>query len=110
MGYGHIESRHAEAIEEFYDHTESLSELSSAVRSARGGNQYEGQTEEGVPVVRNAMGDLRQLPGLGRRLKPGTTQADVEKQAGAESDTTVALRMQIAKRKLFTEIRQKRTA
>jgi hypothetical protein len=53
---------------------------------------------------------LRQLPDLARRLRPGTTPADLEKLAGAESDTAAALRMQEAKQKLFVEIRQKRTA
>jgi hypothetical protein len=53
---------------------------------------------------------LRQLPDLAKRLKPGTTQGDLERQAGAESDTAAALRMQEAKRKLFAEIRQKRSA
>lgn len=111
MGYGHIESRHAEAIEEFYE--KHLNPYLNYHRPC------------GVPeVVTNAKGKqrrvyrwyatpweiLRQLPDLARRLKPGTTQADLEKRAGAESDTTVAMRMQEAKRKLFTEIRQKRTA
>jgi hypothetical protein len=53
---------------------------------------------------------LRQLPDLARRLREGTTQADLEKQAGTESDTAAARRMQEAKRNLFTAIGQKRTA
>jgi transposase InsO family protein len=111
MGYGHIESRHAEAIEEFYE--KHLNPYLNYHRPC------------GVPeVITNAKGKqrrvyrwyatpweiLRQLPDLARRLKPCATQADLEKRAGAESDTTAAARMQEAKRKLFAEIRQKRTA
>ena len=36
---------------------------------------------------------LRQLPDLARRLREGTTQAGLEKQAGAESDSAAARRM-----------------
>jgi transposase InsO family protein len=111
MGYGHIESRHAEAIEEFYE--QHLNPYLNYHRPC------------GVPeVVTNTKGKqrrvyrwyatpweiLRQLPDLARRLKPGATQADLEKRAGAESDTMAASRMQEAKQKLFAEIRQKRTA
>jgi transposase InsO family protein len=111
MGYGHIESRHAEAIEEFYE--QYLNPYLNYHRPC------------GVPeVVTNGKGKqrrvyrwyatpweiLRQLPDLARRLRAGTTQADLEKLVGAESDTAAALRMQAAKRKLFAEIRQRRSA
>jgi transposase InsO family protein len=111
MGYGHIESRHAEAIGEFYE--QHMNPYLNYHRPC------------GVPeVITNAKGKqrrvyrwyatpweiLRQLPDLARRLREGTTQADLEKLAQAESDTAAALRMQAAKQKLFAEIRQKRTA
>ena len=111
MGYGHIESEHAEAIEEFYE--QHLNPYLNYHRPC------------GVPeVVSDAKGKqrrvyrwyatpwevLRQLPDLARRLREGVTQADLEKHAGAESDTAAARRMQAAKRNLFTAIRQKRTA
>jgi transposase InsO family protein len=111
MGYGHIESRHAEAIEEFFE--QHMNPYLNYHRPC------------GVPeVITNAKGKqrrvyrwyatpweiLRQLPDLARRLREGTTQADLEKLAGAESDTAAAVRMQEAKRKLFASIGQKRTA
>ena len=111
MGYGHIESKHAEAIEEFYE--QHLNPYLNYHRPC------------GVPeVISDAKGKqrrvyrwyatpweiLRQLPDLARRLREGTTQADLEKQARAESDTTAARRMQEAKRNLFTAIGQRRTA
>jgi transposase InsO family protein len=111
MGYGHIESRHAEAIEEFFE--QHMNPYLNYHRPC------------GVPeVITNAKGKqrrvyrwyatpweiLRQLPDLARRLREGTTQADLEKMAGSESDTAAAARMQEAKRKLFASIGQKRTA
>jgi transposase InsO family protein len=111
MGYGHIESRHAEAIEEFYE--QHFNPYLNYHRPC------------GVPeVVANAKGKqrrlyrwyatpweiLRQLPDLARRLQTGKTQAELEKLARAESDTAAAMRMQAEKRKLFAEFGQKRTA
>ncbi len=111
MGYGHIESRHAEAIEEFFE--QYLNPYLNYHRPC------------GVPeIITDPKGKqrrvyrwyatpweiLRQLPDLARRLKPGATQADLERLAGAESDTSAARRMQEAKLKLFAQIRQKRSA
>ena len=111
MGYEHIESQHAEAIERFYE--QHFNPYLNYHRPC------------GVPeVVTNAMGKqrrvyrwyatpweiLRQLPDLARRLQAGTTQAELEKLSREESDTAAAMRMQAAKRKLFAEIGQKRTA
>jgi transposase InsO family protein/transposase len=110
MGYGHIESRHAEAVEEFFE--KHMNPYLNFHRPC------------GVPeVITNAKGKqrrayrwyatpweiLRQLPDLARHLRPGTTQAELEQLAAAESDTAAALRMQEAKRNLFTQI-QRRTA
>jgi transposase InsO family protein len=111
MGYGHIASSHAEAIEEFYE--QHFNPYLNFHRPC------------GVPeIVTNGKGKqrrvykwyatpweiLRQLPGLAARLKPGTLQAGIEQLAGKESDTAAARKMQEAKRKLFAEIRQKRSA
>ncbi len=111
MGYGHIASSHAEAIEEFYE--QHFNPYLNFHRPC------------GVPeTVTNAKGKqrrvyrwyatpweiLRQLPGLAGHLQTGTTQSDLERMAAAESDTAAAGRMQEAKRKLFAEIRQKRSA
>jgi len=108
MGHGHIASSHAEAIEEFFE--QHLNPYLNFHRPC------------GVPeTVTNGKGKqrrvyrwyatpweiLRQMPDLARHLQPGTTPADLEKRAGAESDTSAALKMQEAKRKLFADIRQK---
>ena len=53
---------------------------------------------------------LRPLRDLARHLRAGLTVAELQRQAGAESDTVAAGRMQEAKQKLFAGIRQKRSA
>jgi transposase InsO family protein len=111
MGYEHIESRHAEVIEAFYE---------------RHFNPYLNFHRPcGVPeVVTNAKGKqrriyrwyatpweiLRQTPDMARYLRCGMTRAELERQASAESDTEAARRMQEAKQKLFAGFRQKRSA
>jgi transposase InsO family protein len=111
MGYGHIASAHAGAIHAFYQ--EYLNPYLNFHRPC------------GVPeVVSNGKGKqrrvyrwyatpweiLRQLPDLARHLKPEVTAADLELLARAESDTESARRMQLAKQKLFSDSRQKRSA
>jgi hypothetical protein len=111
MGYEHIESRHAEAIEAFYE---------------RHFNPYLNFHRPcGVPeVVTNTKGKqrriyrwyatpweiLRQTPELARYLRPDMTRTELERQASAESDMEAARRMQDAKQKLFGGFRQKRSA
>jgi len=91
MGYEHIESRHAEAIEAFYE---------------RHFNPYLNFHRPcGVPeVVTNAKGKqrriyrwyatpweiLRQTPDMARYLRPGMMRTELERQASAESDTEAA--------------------
>ena len=111
MGYEHIEARHAEGIEEFYER--HLNPYLNFHRPC------------GVPeVVTNSKGKrrrayrwyatpweiLRQLPDMTRHLRPDMTRAELERQASAESDTEAAGRMQEAKEKLFAGFRQKRSA
>jgi len=111
MGYDHIESQHAEAIDVFYE---------------RYFNPYLNFHRPcGVPeVVTNRKGKhrriyrwyatpweiLRQLPDMARHLRSDMTRAELDRQASAESDTEAAGRMQQAKEKLFAGFRQKRSA
>jgi len=111
MGYDHIESRHAEAIEVFYE--QYFNPYLNFHRPC------------GVPeVVTNSKGKrrriyrwyatpweiLRQLPDMARHLRSDMTRAELERQASPDSDTEVARRMQEAKEKLFAGFRQKRSA
>ena len=111
MGYDHIESRHAEAIEVFYE--QYFNPYLNFHRPC------------GVPeVMTNSKGKrrriyrwyatpweiLRQLPDMTRHLRSDMTRAELERQASTDSDTEVARRMQEAKEKLFAGFRQKRSA
>ena len=53
---------------------------------------------------------LRQLPDLAGRLKAGVTIQELERRAGALTDTAAATEMQQAKAKLFANFPGKRTA
>ena len=111
MGYGHIRSEHAEALELFYE---------------RHFNPYVNfHRPSGVPeLVTSEKGKrrrvyrwyatpweiLRQVPDVARYLRPDITVAKLEQTARLESDTEAARRMQQAKEKLFAQLRQKRIA
>lgn len=111
MGYGHIASAHAQAIEAFYE--QSFNPYLNFHRPC------------GVPEIRtNARGKqrriyrwyatpweiLRQLPDLARHLRPEITVANLERMARAQTDTQAAHAMQEAKRKLFAGFREKKIA
>ena len=111
MGYGHIRSEHAEAVEAFYECY--LNPYLNFHRPC------------GVPEIRaDAKGKqrrvyrwyatpweiLRQLPGLARHLKAGLTIAELDQLAGAQTDTQAATAMQDAKRKLFSRWQERRSA
>jgi transposase InsO family protein len=111
IGYGHIASEHADAMEAFYE---------------RHFNPYLNFHRPcGVPeITTNAKGKqrrvyrwyatpweiMRQLPDLARHLRPDITASELERKATAESDTEAARNMQAAKRKLFARLGQKRSA
>jgi transposase InsO family protein len=111
MGYGHIPSHHAEAINTFYE--QIFNPYLNFHRPC------------GVPeIITNAKGKqrriyrwyatpleiLKQLPDLARHLKPDVTLVGLQSQANKESDTEAAKNMQRAKQQLFASFQQKRTA
>jgi hypothetical protein len=53
---------------------------------------------------------LRQLPEVAKYLKEDVTIQDLERRAGAQSDTAAAVEMQEAKRKLFVGFQRTKTA
>lgn len=111
MGYGHIASAHAQAIEAFYE--QFFNPYLNFHRPC------------GVPEIRtNARGKqrriyrwyatpweiLRQLPDLARHLRPEIPVVNLERMARAQTDTQAAHAMQEAKRKLFAGFREKKIA
>ena len=108
IGWGHIASRHAAAVDQF--HRQFLSPYLNFHRPC------------GIPeIVRTAKGKLkreyhrwatpwemlRELPGCAGFLRSGVSVAALDQQAAAQTDTEAARDMQDAKRQLWAAIRRR---
>ena len=108
IGWGHIPSQHAEAVDRF--HREFLNPYLNFHRPC------------GIPeIVRTAKGKLKrayrrwatpweifgQQPDCARFLRPGVSLESLEQRAAAQSDTEAARDMQQAKRDLWATIRRR---
>ena len=111
IGYGHIDARHAEAMDRF--HRQHLNPYVNFHRPSA------------VPkIITEANGKRRRIylrwatpfelfretPNCENRLRPGIALAELERFAQTESDTEAALAMQRAKRELFAAFHQTGTA
>ena len=106
MGYGYIQSEHAEPIQEFYSAhlnpylnyhrpcAQADIEIDEKGRQQRHYRRYQTPLETLLA--------LRPAP----VLRPGLTVADLQRVAAAVSDTEAAQRMQKVKAKLFEQLRQ----
>ena len=107
IGWGHIASQHAEAVDRF--HREFLNPYLNFHRPC------------GIPeLVRTAKGKvkrvyhrwatpweiLRELPACAASLRPGVSQSALDERAAAQTDTEAARDMQEAKRALWVNIRR----
>jgi transposase InsO family protein len=106
MGYTHIPAPHAAAIEAFYEkyfnpyvNFHRPSGVPEEVVSAKG------KVKRIYRWYATPWEILRQLPGLAGHLKEDVTIADLDQQAGAQTDTAAAREMQAAKQKLFASFR-----
>jgi len=111
MGYEHIESRHAEVIEAFYE--QSFNPYLNFHRPCgvpEVGIDKKGKQRRIYRWYATPWEILRQTPDMARYLRSGVTRADLERQASVESDTAAARRMQAAKQELFAGFRQPRSA
>lgn len=106
MGYGHIAGEHAEAIGEFY--TEHLNPYLNFHRPCgfatvslddRGKRRRQYKTED----YRTPFEKLKSLKRVGKYLKPGTSLAQLEREAMAMSDTDCARQMSAAKSRLLQQ-------
>jgi transposase InsO family protein len=111
LGYGHIRSEHAEAIESFYEdcfnrylNFHRPCAVPEEVTTAKGKRQRIYRWHATPWEI------LRQLPDLARYLKPGITVAELDRIAAVESDTEAARHMQQAKQELLARLRPRRTA
>ena len=111
IGYGHIESEHAGAIQEFcersfnpYLNLHGPCAVPEAITDAKR-KQRRINRRYATPLE-----FLGQLPDVKRHLKEGQTLAALEERASEMSDTEAARRRRHDKHILFAAIRQKRTA
>jgi hypothetical protein len=111
MGYGHIASEHAQAIETFYErHFNPYLNFHRPCGVPEIRTDVKGKQRRVYHWYATPWEILRQIPDLARHLKPEITVSDLERMASAQSDTQAARDMQEAKRKLFAGLRQKRSA
>lgn len=111
MGYDHIASAHAERINGFY--AEYFNPYLNFHRPCAVPELKTDSRGKSVRTYRwyaTPWEILRQVPGLSRYLKDDITIDELEKRAGADSDTGAALKMNEAKRKLFASFEQSQIA
>jgi transposase InsO family protein len=111
MGYGHIASAHAQVIDSFYQrHFNPHLNFHRPCGVPEAVTNAKGRQRRVYRWYATPWEILRQLPALARYLRPDITAAELQRKASAESDTQAARRMQEAKRKLFSQLRQQKSA
>ena len=111
IGYGYIAASHASAMMTFYrEHLNPYLNFHRPcgvpeITTDRKGKQRRVYRRYATPWEL-----LKQSPQFPGYLKPGVNTTDLERQAGRQSDTEAARRMQEAKRKLFTGFGQRWSA
>jgi transposase InsO family protein len=111
MGFGHIASDEAERINEFYKtHFNPYLNFHRPCGVPEIRTDERGKTRRVYRWYATPWEVLRQLPGLAGYLKQDLTVEELERRAGAQSDTGAAMKMQEAKRKLFASFQHRKTA
>jgi transposase InsO family protein len=111
MGFGHIASKHADNINAFYEqHFNPYLNFHRPSGVPELKEDKKGKIRRTYQWYATPWEILRRLPGLAGHLKDGITEEQLERLAGAQSDTGAAMKMQEAKRKLFANFQQRRTA
>jgi hypothetical protein len=111
MGYGHIAAPHAEAIERFYEeHFNPYLNFHRPCGVPERTSDAKGKEKRVYRWYATPWQILRQLPNLAAHLKSDVTIENLDRQAQASSDTEAAWQMQKAKRELFANLRQKKSA
>jgi len=111
MGFDHIASEHADSINAFYEeHFNPYLNFHRPCAVPELKKNSQGKTVRTYKWYATPWEILRQTPGIGSCLKDDVTVEQMEKLAGADSDTGAAMKMQKAKRKLFATFEQRRIA
>jgi len=107
IGYGHIEARHAEAMDQFHrQHLNPYVNFHRPCAVPRVIAQANGKRRRIYERWATPFELLSELPGCEGFLRPGVTLAELERFAQAQSDTEAALAMQRAKRQLWQSFRR----
>jgi hypothetical protein len=111
MGFDHIAAGYAEEINSFYnEHFNPYLNYHRPCGVPELKKDGKGKTRRTYKWYATPWEILRQLPGLAGSLKEDITTEQLERLAGAQSDTGAATRMQQAKAKLFARFQQRKTA
>lgn len=111
IGYGHIESAHAEAFDQFYrQHFNPYLNFHRPCAVPEYFLTPKGERKRVYRWYATPWEIFRQLPGFTGFLRPGLMPDQLERQAKTRSDTQAAMEMREAKRKLFASLNQRRSA
>jgi transposase InsO family protein len=111
MGFDHIGSEHADAINSFYEeYFNPYLNFHRPCAVPELTKDSKGKTIRAYKWYATPWEILRQLPGLGGCLNGDVTVEQMEQLAGADSDTGAATKMRKAKHQLFAGFEQRRIA
>jgi len=111
MGFDHIASTHADSINHFYEeHFNPYLNFHRPCGVPQLKTDKRGKTVRVYNWYATPWEILRQTPGLAGCLKEDLTIDQLDRLAGADSDTGAAVKMQAAKRKLFARFAQRKSA
>ena len=111
MGFDHIEAEHADSLNIFYkEHFNPYLNFHRPCGVPELKTDGKGKTRRTYKWYATPWEILRQLPGVAGYLKEDLTVDELERLAGAQSDTGAASKMQQAKAKLFAGFAQRKSA
>jgi len=111
IGYGHIEAKHAEAMDQFHrQHLNPYVNFHRPCAVPKVLTEANGKRRRIYQRWATPFELFRESPHCQSYLQPHVTLAELDRFAQAQSDTEAALAMQHAKRKLFQSFRTRSTA
>jgi len=107
MGWGHIQAAHADPIQQFYSaHLNPYLNYHRPCAQADVEVDAKGRKRRRYRRYQTPLETLLLLPKAQQYLRPGLTLATLQRIAGLRSDTEAARRMQLAKHRLFEQLRK----
>jgi len=107
MGYGYIDSAHAERVQQFYvQHFNPYLNFHRPCAQPELSTDEKGRTQRRYRRYQTPWETLQRVPNWAQDLREAMSRSILQRMAGAISDTQAAQRMQAAKRKLFQQFRR----